>query len=94
MAFYNKENRISGAFSVFDAYKNDSDDDNDMIWHTTARLNYSPKLGKNQYCHFGVSYGIADYKGEESKANLQLGIHQGDKTTLADADAGDITTWG
>ena len=44
--FYDKESRISAALSVFDAYKNDSDD-NDMIWHTTAILNYSPKFGKS-----------------------------------------------
>jgi len=94
LGFYNKENRISGALSVFDAYKNDTDDDNDMIWHTTARLHYSPKLGKNNFAHFGVSYGIADYKGESANASLQLGIHQGDKTTLADAAAGDITNIG
>ena len=94
LGFYDKESRISGAISVFDAYKNDSDDDNDMIWHTTARLNYSPKMGKNEYAHFGVSYGMADYKGETSKAELQLGIHQGDKTLLADAAAGDITNLG
>ena len=94
LGFYDKESRISGAISVFDAYKNDSDDDNDMIWHTTARLNYSPKMGKNEYAHFGVSYGMADYKGETSKVELQLGIHQGDKTLLADAAAGDITNLG
>ena len=94
LGFYNKENRISGALSVFDAYKNDTDDDNDMIWHTTARLHYSPKLGKNNFAHFGVSYGIADYKGESANASLQLGVHQGDKTTLADAAAGDITNIG
>ena len=94
LGFYAKESRISGAISVFDAYKNDSDDDNDMILHTTARLNYSPKMGKNEYAHFGVSYGMADYKGETSKAELQLGIHQGDKTLLADAAAGDITNLG
>ena len=94
LGFYAKESRISGAISVFDAYKNDSDDDNDMILHSTARLNYSPKMGKNEYAHFGVSYGMADYKGETSKAELQLGIHQGDKTLLADAAAGDITNLG
>ena len=94
LGFYAKESRISGAISVFDAYKNDSDDDNDMILHSTARLNYSPKIGKNEYAHFGVSYGMADYKGETSKAELQLGIHQGDKTLLADAAAGDITNLG
>ena len=94
LGFYVKESRISGAISVFDAYKNDSDDDNDMILHSTARLNYSPKMGKNEYAHFGVSYGMADYKGETSKAELQLGIHQGDKTLLADAAAGDITNLG
>ena len=94
LGFYAKESRISGAISVFDAYKNDSDDDNDMILHSTARLNYSPKMGKNEYAHFGVSYGMADYKGEASKAELQLGIHQGDKTLLADAAAGDITNLG
>ena len=94
LGFYAKKSRISGAISVFDAYKNDSDDDNDMILHTTARLNYSPKMGKNKYAHFGVSYGMADYKGEISKAELQLGIHQGDKTLLADAAAGDITNLG
>ena len=94
LGFYAKESRISGAISVFDAYKNDSDDDNDMILHSTARLNYSPKMGKNEYAHFGVSYGMADYKGEISKAELQLGIHQGDKTLLADAAAGDITNLG
>jgi phosphate-selective porin OprO/OprP len=37
---------------------------------------------------------MADYKGETSKAELQLGIHQGDKTLLADAAAGDITNLG
>ena len=94
LGFYDKESRISGALSVFDAYKNDSDDNNDMIWHTTARLNYSPKLGKSQYGHFGVTYGIADYKGEAANVSLRLGIHQGDKTTLADAAAGDITNIG
>lgn len=94
LGFYAKESRISGVISVFDAYKNDSDDDNDMILHSTARLNYSPKMGKNEYAHFGVSYGMADYKGETSKAELQLGIHQGDKTLLADAAAGDITNLG
>ena len=94
LGFYAKESRISGAISVFDAYKNDSDDDNDMILHSTARLNYSPKIGKNEYAHFGVSYGMVDYKGETSKAELQLGIHQGDKTLLADAAAGDITNLG
>ena len=94
LGFYDKESRISAAISVFDAYKNDSDDDNDMILHSTARLNYSPKMGKNEYAHFGVSYGMADYKGETSKAELQLGIHQGDKTLLADAAAGDITNLG
>ena len=94
LGFYAKESRISGVISVFDAYKNDSDDDNDMILHSTARLNYSPKIGKNEYAHFGVSYGMADYKGETSKAELQLGIHQGDKTLLADAAAGDITNLG
>ena len=94
LGFYAKESRISGAISVFDAYKNDSDEDNDMILHTTARLNYSPKIGKNEYAHFGISYGMADYKGEASKAELQLGIHQGDKTLLADAAAGDITNLG
>ena len=94
LGFYDKESRISGALSVFDAYKNDSDDNNDMIWHTTARLNYSPKFGKSQYGHFGVTYGIADYKGEAANVSLQLGIHQGDKTTLADAVAGDITNIG
>ena len=94
LGFYAKESRISGVISVFDAYKNDSDDDNDMILHATARLNYSPKMGKNEYAHFGVSYGMADYKGETSKAELQLGIHQGDKTLLADAAAGDITNLG
>ena len=94
LGFYAKESRISGAISVFDAYKNDSDDDNDMILHSTARLNYSPKMGKNEYAHFGVSYGMVDYKGETSKAELQLGIHQGDKTLLADAAAGDITNLG
>ena len=94
LGFYAKESRISGAISVFDAYKNDSDDDNDMILHSTARLNYSPKMGKNEYAHFGVSYGMADYKGETSKAELQLGIHQGDKTLLADAAAGDIKNLG
>ena len=41
-----------------------------------------------------MSYGIADYKGESANAELQVGIHQGDKTMLADAAAGDITTWG
>ena len=46
LGFYAKESRISGAISVFDAYKNDSDDDNDMILHATARLNYSPKMGE------------------------------------------------
>ena len=94
LGFYAKESRISGVISVFDAYKNDSDDDNDMILHSTARLNYSPKMGKNEYAHFGVSYGMADYKGETSKAELQLGIHQGDKTLLAEAAAGDITNLG
>ena len=94
LGFYDKESRISGAISFYDAYKNDTDDDNDMIWHTTARLNYSPKMGKNEFAHFGVSYGIADYKGESANAELQVGIHQGDKTMLADAAAGDITTWG
>ena len=94
LGFYDKASRFSGALSVFDAYKNDTDDDNDMIWHTTARLNYSPKLGKNNFGHFGISYGIADYKGESANASLQLGIHQGDKTTLVDADAGDITNLG
>jgi len=94
LSFYDKASRFSGAISVFDAYKNDTDDDNDMIWHTTARLNYSPKMGKNQFGHFGISYGVADYKGETSKAELQLGVHQGDKTTLADAAAGDITNLG
>ena len=94
LGFYDKASRFSGAVSFFDAYKNDSDDDNDMIWHTTARLNYSPKMGKNQFGHFGISYGIADYKGESASASLQLGIHQGDKTTLADAAAGDITNLG
>ena len=94
LGFYAKESRISGVISVFDAYKNDSDDDNDMILHSTARLNYSPKMGKNEYAHFGISYGMADYKGETSKAELQLGIHQGDKTLLADAAAGDITNLG
>ena len=94
LGIYDKESRISGALSFYDAYKNDSDDDNDMIWHTTARLNYSPKFGKNQYGHFGVSYGMADYKGESANAELQIGVHQGDKTMLADAAAGDITTWG
>jgi len=93
LGFYNKENRLSGALSVYDAYKDDTDDDNDMIWHTTARLNYSPKIG-NDFTHFGVSYGLADYKGEAANAELQIGIHQGDKTMLADAAAGDITTWG
>ena len=93
LGFYNKENRLSGALSVYDAYKDDTDDDNDMIWHTTARLNYSPKIG-NDFAHFGVSYGLADYKGEAANAELQIGIHQGDKTMLADAAAGDITTWG
>ena len=34
------------------------------------------------------------YKGESSNAELQLGIHQGDKTMLADAAAGDITNLG
>ena len=94
LGFYNKENRLSGALSVYDAYKNDTDDDNDMLWHTTARLNYSPKLGKNNFAHIGVSYGFVDYKGESSNAELQLGIHQGDKTMLADAAAGDITNLG
>ena len=94
LGFYDKASRFSGAVSVFDAYKNDTDDDNDMIWHTTARLNYSPKMGKNQFGHLGISYGMADYKGETSSASLQLGIHQGDKTTLADAAAGDITNLG
>ena len=94
LGFYDKASRFSGAVSFFDAYKNDSDDDNDMIWHTTARLNYSPKMGKNQFGHLGISYGMADYKGETSSASLQLGIHQGDKTTLADAAAGDITNLG
>ena len=94
LGFYNKESRISGAVSFFDAYKDDTDDDNDMIWHTTARLNYSPKFGSNKLAHFGISYGIADYKGEDANAIVQLGIHTGDKTTLADAAAGDITVWG
>lgn len=94
LSFYDKASRFSGAISVFDAYKNDTDDDNDMIWHTTARLNYSPKMGKNQFGHFGISYGVADYKGESADVALQLGIHQGDKTTLADAAAGDITNLG
>lgn len=94
LGFYDKESRISGALSFYDAYKNDSDNDNDMIWHTTARLNYSPKFGKSEYGHFGVTYGIADYKGEAANVSLQLGIHQGDKTTLADAAAGDITNIG
>ena len=94
LGFYDKASRFSGAVSVFDAYKNDTDDDNDMIWHTTARLNYSPKMGKNQFGHLGISYGMADYKGETSAASLQLGIHQGDKTALASAAAGDITNLG
>ena len=41
-----------------------------------------------------MSYGFVDYKGESSNAELQLGIHQGDKTMLADAAAGDITNLG
>ena len=94
LSFYDKASRFSGAISVFDAYKNDTDDDNDMIWHTTARLNYSPKMGKNQFGHFGISYGVADYKGEAADVALQLGVHQGDKVTLADAAAGDITNLG
>ena len=94
LGFYDKASRFSGAVSFFDAYIDDDDDDKDMVWHTTARLNYSPKMGKNQFGHFGISYGIADYKGESSSASLQLGIHQGDKTTLADAAAGDITNLG
>ena len=94
LGFYDKASRFSGAVSFFDAYIDDDDDDKDMVWHTTARLNYSPKMGKNQFGHLGISYGMADYKGETSKASLQLGIHQGDKTTLADAAAGDITNLG
>ena len=94
LGFYDKASRFSGAVSFFDAYIDDDDDDKDMVWHTTARLNYSPKMGKNQFGHFGISYGIADYKGESASASLQLGIHQGDKTTLADAAAGDITNLG
>ncbi len=94
LSFYDKASRFSGAISFFDAYKDDTDVDNDMIWHTTARLNYSPKMGENQFGHFGISYGIADYKGESADVNIQLGIHQGDKTMLADAAAGDITNLG
>ena len=94
LGFYDKASRFSGAVSFFDAQIDDDDDDKDMVWHTTARLNYSPKMGKNQFGHLGISYGMADYKGETSAASLQLGIHQGDKTTLADAAAGDITNLG
>ena len=67
----------------------------DKYFSTPDRLiliiNFSPKLGNNNFGHFCISYGIADYKGESANASLQLGIHQGDKTTLVDADAGDIT---
>jgi phosphate-selective porin OprO/OprP len=94
LGFYDKDSRISGAFSVFDAYKNDDDDDKSNIWHTTARLTYSPKMN-NGFGHFGVTYGVADYKGQETKADIQLGIHQGDKTLLAiESDTGDITNIG
>tara|TARA_B100000989_G_scaffold149499_1_gene111471 strand:- start:523 stop:1887 length:1365 start_codon:yes stop_codon:yes gene_type:complete len=96
LGFYNKKNRLSGALSVFDAYINDTDDDNDVIWHTTARLNYSPKLGKNNYAHFGISYGFVDYKGQTQDAKTKLGVNSLDfRRTLADEDdAGDITNLG
>jgi phosphate-selective porin OprO/OprP len=94
LGFYDKDSRMFGSLSVFDAYKNDSSD-NDWILHTTAIVGISPKLGKNNYAHFAASYGSADYEGNSISPSLRLGVHQGDKVTPFNTSAaGDITIYG
>ena len=94
LGFYDKGSRMFGSLSVFDAYKNDSSD-NDWILHTTAIVGISPKLGKNNFAHFAASYGSADYEGNSISPSLRLGVHQGDIVTPFNTSAaGDITIYG
>lgn len=94
LGFYDKETQSSGAISVYDAYINDSNDDNSMIWFTTARLSVSPKIDDSSFYHIGVSYGAVDMKGQAANFASQIGVKGGGSTTLLDANAGDVTQWG
>tara|TARA_Y100000590_G_scaffold460157_1_gene618848 strand:+ start:1623 stop:2975 length:1353 start_codon:yes stop_codon:yes gene_type:complete len=93
IGFYDKGSRAWGSISMFDAGKTDSSD-LDIVWHTTAIVGISPKFGKNEYGHFAISYGSADYKGTAISGEFSMGVHLGSKVTLFDAAAGDVEVLG